>query len=265
MLYRLSAAVTVLLLSVTSLAMGIELPMSRASRALPIVGILGSVVAIVLITRRLGRRRHPGVGGPEASARAAIASAQERIEAVRASRSAALHRRRRSERVEQAQLAAQEAAKDDERLAPQQIKTAAEALFRLVHLAWDERDSGRLAELLGAALLAERQRALDANDAAAEHHRSHVLGEVHVELVGLTVDPAGAHTAVVLIEAEMDIGIDNRNGRRVFTATDSPSARRLCQYWTLVMHDGRFHVHAIEDRAEGEHHLSEPLVAHAVA
>ena len=264
MLYRLSAAVTVLLLSVTSLAMGIELPMSRASRALPIVGILGSVVAIVLITGRLGRRRHPGVGGPD-PVRAAMTWARERIEGARASRSAALHRRRRSERVAQAQLAAREAAKDDARLAPEQIETAAEALFRLVHLAWDQRDVKRLAELLSPALLAERRRALDANDAAAEHHRSHVLGDVNVELVGLTAEPAGAHTAVVLIEAEMDIGIDNRHGRRVFTATDSPSSRRLCQYWTLVMHDGHFHVHAIEDRAEGEHHLSEPLVAHAAA
>ena len=265
MLYRLSAAVTVLLLSVTSLAVGLDLPMSRGDRALPILGILGSVVAIVLIVGRLRRRRHPGLAGPQVSVLGAVRSARARVESVRADRSDALHRRRLSTRVQQAELAARDAATDDDRLAPERIATEAEALFRLVHLAWDARDPNRLAQLLSPRLLAAWERALDDNDAAGEHHRSHVTGDVEVDLVGLTADPAGAHTAIVLIEAEMDFGVDNLRGRRISTATGSSRPRPLCQYWTLVMHDGRFTVHGMEERTDGDHHLTEPLVAHAVA
>ena len=263
MLYRLSAAVTVLLLSVVSLALGLDLPMSRADRTLPIVGMLASIAAIVFVVGNLGRRRHPGTEGLDHAAQSAIRSARERIGTARAKRDAAQHRRRRGARVEQAQAVAREAAQDDERLAPEHITTEAEALFRLVSLAWDARDPGRLAELLSPDLLAEWERRLDANDAAGEHHRSHVLGDVEVELVGFAAGAGGAHTAVVLIEAEMDIGVDNRNGRRISSTTTRTSPRKVCEYWTLVMRDGPFTVHKIDARDDGDHHLAEPLVAHA--
>ena len=267
LLLRLSLAVVVLLCTVLALVLGADVPLSRGGRGLPGLALLGSVVAITFVTLSLSARRHPGAPAaptPLALGRRAIQAARERARSARARAAAARHRRRRAARVREAELAAIEAAGVDDDLAPARIRTAAEALVRLVYLAWDARDSKRLATLLGPGLLREWERALDDNDAAGEHHRAHVLGDVQIDLVGLLKDATGATLTIVLVEVELSVSVSVSGlyGRRHAHDSDASHVRRLCQYWTLTQSDP-VTVQAIEEQAIGDHHLSEPIVAGA--
>lgn len=261
MLWRLSVAVVTLLALVVGAVVGVELPIGRAGRGLTIFAMLGSSLAVVLLTARLVRQRQPdhplAALAPEVVFRRAIDLARS----SRARGSAAIHRRRRGGRVRRAELAAVEAAEHDSRLAPQSIRKSAEALFRLVYLAWDARDRARLATLLAPELLREWESLLDADEAAGVRQHVQLLGDMQIDLVGLTRTAAGGDEAIVLVEAELDVHVDDWRGNRISPRAGSPSAQRLCQYWTLALEDGPWMVHAIEERAEGERHLSEPIVA----
>jgi len=265
LLYRLSMAVVVLVFSVAGLVVGLELPFSRASRGLPVLGLLGSVVAILLVSASLSRRRQPdsrlAALAPEALGRRAMRWARGLGASSRDRCSAALHRRRLAERLRQAELAAIEAAETNDRLAPERIRTAAQALFRLVYLAWDARDSKRLATLLSPELLVVWERALDAHDAAGQHHRAQVLGDVKISLVGLTADATRAATAIVRVEAQLDVRVSDLYGKRDSSSGSATDRRRLRQYWTLARGDGPWIVQAIEERTQGDRHLTEPIAA----
>lgn len=265
LLLRLSLAVVALLCTVLALVLSADVPLSRAGRGLPGLALLGSVVAITFVTLSLSARRHPGAPAaptPLSLGRRAIQAARERARSARARAAAARHRRRRAARVREAELAVIEAAGVDDDLAPARIRAAAEALVRLVYLAWDARDSKRLATLLGPGLLREWERALDDNDAAGEHHRAHVLGDVQIDLVGLLKDATGATVTIVLVEVELSVSVNSLYGRRHAYDGDASHVRRLCQYWTLTQSDP-VAVQAIEEQAIGDHHLSEPIVAGA--
>ncbi len=267
LLFRLSTTVVVLMFTAVALLIGTDLPLSRAGRGAPALALLGSVVAIVLIIARLGARRHPGSSStplmPLTLVQRAIPATRERAESSRAHFDAARHRRRRAGRVRQAEHAALEAAADNEDLAPTRITASADALFRLVYLAWDARDPKRLATLIGPELLRSWERALDANDAAGVHSRAQVVGDVSIELVGLSQDATGAATTIVLIEAELSAGTDDLDKRRPSSDDGSSPVQRLCQYWTLTR-DDPMTVQAIEEQAAGDHHLTEPILAGAV-
>jgi predicted lipid-binding transport protein (Tim44 family) len=169
---------------------------------------------------------------------------------------AAIHGARRSRRVRRVERAALEVAADDRLLSPGSVRTAAESLFRLVQLARDARDPGRLATLLGPELLAEFERALAEAESSGAHERREVGGDVRVEYVGFaTPDADHGARAVVLIEAALRTWEDRR-GR-----PSDGHTRRLCQYWTLGFRDGVWTVLAIEERVEGKHHLAEPVGA----
>ena len=258
LLFRLSLVVVVFVFSLVSIAAGVELPIRRGGRALPVLALLGSVVAILLIVGRLRGHRQPG--GPPASLSPVSLMRQARglTQAAHTRFSAQLHRRRRAARVRRAELAALAAARDDDRLAPERIMKAAEALFRLVQLARNERDPQRLATLMSPELLAEWERALDAGS-VREARRVQVSGDVKVALVGLTSEQAQAATVVVLIEAELEVST-SRSGKRVTEQDGPPPKQMLCQYWTLTLGEGPFTVHAIEERHEGAHHLIEPII-----
>ena len=253
LMYRLSLAVTVLLCSVVSVVSGVDLPMGRTGEGVAVFGILGSVVAIMFITGNLRRRQL----GPQAAAWGTSASLYGLVADARRRSSVALERWRRSGRVRKVEHAARAVAGDDDRLDPQSIRAAAEALFRLVCLAWDARDVKGLETLLAPELLAARRRELAANDIAGEHHRAQVIGDVRVELVGLTVDADAGPTAVVLIEAVVDRGVE-RDGSRPLQG-----ARPVSEYWTLVTRGDAFVVQAIEGRTAGARHLTEPIVTRA--
>ena len=263
LLFRLSLAVVVLAFSLAAIAAGVELPLGRGGRALPALALLGSVVAILLIIGRLRGRQQPG--SPTASLtpvtlmRKGGGQARRLTHAARTRCSAQLHRRRRATRVREAERAALAAARDDERLRPERITKAADALFRLVCLARNARDPKRLATLLSPELLAVWERALDAGSVGEPHQRVQVLGDVRVDLVGLTLESAQAGTVIVLIEAELEVS-PNRSGKRAAENDGPPPKQMLCQYWTLALGEGPLTVHAIEERHEGDRHLVEPIM-----
>ena len=176
----------------------------------------------------------------------------------------AVMRRLRGKRVRQVELAAVEAAEEDGRFAPERVRAAAEELYRQVQQAWDQRDRARLAVLLGRDLLVEWERRLDDFDGKGWHSRVEVLGDVQVEYVGLTNREGTADDRVVIyVEALLKAYVETREGlvRRISRndASDDDTIR-LGQYWTLGARDERWVLLSIEERSEGEHHLSAPIV-----
>jgi len=175
-------------------------------------------------------------------------------------RIAAVHRAQRREHVRRVELAALEAAEDDQRLSPERVRTSAEALFRLVALAWDAHDPGRLAGLLVPEVLAQREGLLT-GVRLGRGRRLEVVGEVRVECVGLTAPREGQGArAVVLIEATLRPHAGEHLGRR-----PDGELRDLCQYWSLGLRDGLWTVLAIDERAQGSHHLDEAIGAPSAA
>jgi predicted lipid-binding transport protein (Tim44 family) len=260
LLWRLSMAIMTLTCLVVGVVIGITVPFGRAGRGLTIGALIATVVAIAIALARLLRLRQPD----HPLAALAPESFVPRAHLLVESSAAAFHRRRRAERVRQAERAAREAAGDDPQVAPERVKAGAEALLRLVYLAWDARDPRRLSTLMGPELLRAWTHALASNDAAGEHHRAHVRDGVRIDLVGLHADAAGAFAAVVLIEAELDLAVEAAGGPVAPSVVGKWGVpHRLCQYWTLAIGPDPLVVHAIEERDAGDHHLAEPIVAHA--
>lgn len=269
LLFSLSVAVTVFMCLVVVSLVGVESVsvLTRGRIDAPLVrdlmsfGLLASAVVIMLLAGRLARRRHPGSPIAALSPELLLGRVSELAASARARCSAAIHRRRRGARVRKAELAAVEAAEDDDRLSPERIRTTAEALFRLVQLASDAHDRKRLATLLGPELLLESERVLDARRRAELRQRRQLLGDVQIDLVGLARKAAGGATAIVLVEAELDVHVENWHGRRVYFE-GLPAVQRLRQYWTISLGgDGRWMVHEIEERTQGDRHLREPIAA----
>lgn len=194
-------------------------------------------------------------------------SARGRRAARRARRSLAgpllaVRRRRRARRVSEVELAAVEAAEDDERFAPEAVRAGAEELFREVQKAWDARSEQRLAKLLAPELLVEWERRLADFRRKHWHSRVQVPGEVRVEYVGLTNREGEADDRVVVrIEASVRAFVEDRRGRRIYRKGETEETIELCQYWTLGIRGGRWTLASIEESAEGEHQLDEPIVA----
>ena len=204
------------------------------------------ICARVIIRRRVGRASSDG----DPAGRLGRAVKRRLQSAV-----AAIHSARRRGRVRDVERAASEAAKRDDLLAPEGVRTAAEALFRLVHLAWSARDAERLATLLDRALMAEWEQRRSERGVAAEPHE--VVGDVRVEYVGFTTGKRLDDTrVVVLIEAML-----GAHSEYCGALETGPRLRRVCQYWTLGVRDGLFTVLKIEERTDGEHHLAEPIGA----
>ena len=195
--------------------------------------------------------------GPIARARAAIGDVAARL-------LSGVRGRRRRERVHRVELAAAEAAQDDKSFATEAVTASAVRLFRDVQAAWDARDRERLAALLSDDLLAEWKRRLADFDRKGWHNRVEVLDQVHVEYVGLTNrEETGDDRAVVFVEAMLRAYVEDRNGKSIYRDDESDDTIRLAQYWTLGRREGRWILLSIEERAEGEHQLTEPIVASA--
>jgi predicted lipid-binding transport protein (Tim44 family) len=174
----------------------------------------------------------------------------------------AVGRKLRRKRVEQVELAAAEAAQDDERFAPERVRSAGEQLFRHVQSAWDERDEARLAALLGPDLLVEWKRHLADLARKGWHARSQVLGDVHVDYVGLTNrEGAKDDRVVVFVEATLRDYVQTKGGRKILRKGATDDRTRVSQYWTLGIRDGRWILLSIERGAEGDHNLTDPIVA----
>lgn len=216
--------------------------------------LLGVPLFLFICARLIIRRQVVGASGELDAAHLVGRRVKWRVEDT----FAAIRRARRRNRVRRVELAASEAAKHDELLSPDGVRTAAEALFRLVHLASRAGDPGRLDTLLGPELLAEWEQRR-AEDIANEPNE--VVGDVRVEYVGFTTgERSDDPRVVVLIEAML--GRDTGDRPELQTGR---GLRRLCQYWTLGVRNGLFTVLDIEERTAGEHHLAEPIGAPSAA
>jgi predicted lipid-binding transport protein (Tim44 family) len=171
-------------------------------------------------------------------------------------------RKRRRKRVERVELAAAEAAQDDERFAPDRVRAAGEQLFRDVQAAWDQRDEARLATMLGPELLVEWKRHLAGLARKGWHNRVEVLGDVRVDYVGLTNrEGASDDRVVVFVEATLRDYVENRRGRKILRKGETDDTTPVSQYWTLGIRDGRWILLSIERGAEGDHNLTDAIVA----
>jgi predicted lipid-binding transport protein (Tim44 family) len=174
----------------------------------------------------------------------------------------AVRRRLRRSRVQQVELAAIEAAEDDDRLLPERVRTGADKLFRDVQQAWDARDTARLATLLGPDLLDEWERRLADFSAKGWHSRVEVLGDVRAEYVGLeNREGTGEDRVIVLIEATLRAYVKAPGKRKIYRKGEADDTITLAQYWTLGLREGRWILLSIEERSEGDYHLDEPIVA----
>jgi predicted lipid-binding transport protein (Tim44 family) len=158
--------------------------------------------------------------------------------------------------------ASAEAAEDDTYFAADELERHATALFRAAQLAWDARDRAALAKLVGPDLLVEWNRRLDDFDRKGWHNRVEVLGDPEVDYVGITNrEDDSEDRAVVRIEARLRAYVIDAHGNRIMRSGQKSENITLAEYWTLARRDGVWMVQSIEQRAEGDHQLDEPIVA----
>ena len=172
------------------------------------------------------------------------------------------YRRKLRGRDARVRTASAEAAEDDAYFASDELERHAVALFRAAQLAWDARDRAALAQLVGADLLVEWNRRLEDFDRKGWHNRVEVLGEPSVLYVGITNrEDDDEDRAVVRIDAKLRAYVLDSNGRKVMRKGEKDELVTLVEYWTLARRDGQWMVQSIEQRAEGDHQLDEPIVA----
>src|SRR6266511_34861 len=87
------------------------------------------------------------------------------------------YRRKLRERDQRVRTASAEAAEDDAYFASGELERHAVALFKAAQMAWDARDRGALARLVGPDLLVEWIRRLDDFERKRWHNRVEVVGE----------------------------------------------------------------------------------------
>jgi predicted lipid-binding transport protein (Tim44 family) len=172
------------------------------------------------------------------------------------------YRRRVAERDRRVRTASSEAAEDDSYFAADELERHAVALFKAAQLAWDARDGAALQKLIGPDLLVEWNRRLDDFERKRWHNRVEVLGEPDVRYVGITNrDDDAEDRAVVRITARLKTYVEDASGKHIMRSGDKDELMSLEEYWTLARRDGQWMVQSIEQRAEGDHQLDEPIVA----
>lgn len=167
-------------------------------------------------------------------------------------------RKRRAKEVPPAALAA---AEDDSYFGPEQVVQSADRLFRDIQMAWDGNDQEALRRMVAPDLMVEWSRRLDDFASKGWHNRVAVK-RLNVEYVGLTNREDDARDLMVVrVGAVLDDYVVDRHGREI-SHTGNPSREAyLREYWTLGMRDGQWMLLSIEQDVEGEHNLTDPLVA----
>ncbi len=171
---------------------------------------------------------------------------------------------RLAERERHVELAAAEAAQDDPAFAPEAVRSAAAKLFADVQAAWDAGDRRRLRGLVGPELLTEWELRLDDLDRRGWRNRVQPLGETKVHYVGLRHRGDRGDRVAVKIEAVLRDYVEDSYGQRIGRTDGSSERSRVEEFWTLGKQlDDSWLLLSIEQEAEGEHELSEDLVASA--
>jgi predicted lipid-binding transport protein (Tim44 family) len=175
----------------------------------------------------------------------------------------AQYKARRGKRARRVELAAAEASDDDAAFAPDVVRDQATRLFTDIQVAWDERDRTRLGTLVSSSLMVEWVRRLDDFDRRGWHNRVKVVAGPTVEYVGMTNRADDRDDRVVVrVEATLRDFVLDRAGNRISHEGSASDRRYLAEYWTLGKRhgDGAWMLLSIEQRAEGDHQLSDELV-----
>ncbi|HEY2652906.1 MAG TPA: TIM44-like domain-containing protein [Solirubrobacteraceae bacterium] len=172
-------------------------------------------------------------------------------------------RRRTAQRERRVEAAAAEAAEDDPAFATDNVKPAAAKLFKDIQVAWDAGDREWLRRLVAPQLLREWELRLDDFARRGWHNRVQCLGEPAVEYVGLTHHgERDSDRVVVRIEARLRDFVEDPYGNRIRRADRLGETTRIREFWTLVRGaGGKWMLGSIEQGAEGQHALSEQIVA----
>ncbi len=89
-----------------------------------------------------------------------------------------------------------------------------------------------------------------------------VLADPKVQYVGITNrEDDDEDRAVVRVEANLRAYVLDSHGNKVMRSGEKDETITLLEYWTLARRDGAWMVQSIEQRAEGDHHLDEQIVA----
>jgi predicted lipid-binding transport protein (Tim44 family) len=177
---------------------------------------------------------------------------------------AARYRARRRARVERVELAAAEAAQDDAAFAPDIVREQGAKLFREIQTAWSKGDRDQLRKLVGGDLMVEWSRRLDDFKRKGWRNRVAILSGPVVEYVNM-INRAADHEdrVVVRVEARLQDVVLDRYGNQIAHNSSNSTTRTLAEYWTLCKRadDGHWMLLSIEQRHEGDHHLSADFVA----
>jgi predicted lipid-binding transport protein (Tim44 family) len=161
------------------------------------------------------------------------------------------------------ELAAAEAASDDESFAVARVREDAELLFRAIQAAWSRNDIERLHELVAPELMKEWE--LRLTDFRRKGWRNKIeVKSIEVAYVGLVNRAADEDDRVVVrISARVRDIVVQKGGGAPITRTDSGGSEHvdMREWWTLGKRGGRWTLLSIEQRDEGKHHLESELVA----
>ena len=173
-----------------------------------------------------------------------------------------LYNRKVKARTEKVRRASAEAAEDDAYFASDELERGATELYKDAQAAWDQRDRGRLSQLVGEDLLVEWNRRLDDFDKKGWHNRVHLQGAPEVQYVGLTNrEDDTEDRAVVRITATMEAYVLDSGGNKIMRKESEDETISICEYWTLARREDRWIVVSIEQKDEGDHHLDSEIVA----
>jgi predicted lipid-binding transport protein (Tim44 family) len=172
------------------------------------------------------------------------------------------YRRRRAQRVRTTELAAAEAANDDEDFAPENVRAAATELYHEIQRRWSANDIAGLEELVGPDLMVEWRRRLQDFRRKGWHNRCEPKGDPSIEYVGLVNrDGEDEDRVVVRITATLDDYVVDAHGRTILRQGESDPTTTLQEWWTLHPPGERWRLLSIESEAEGRHHLLDELIA----
>jgi predicted lipid-binding transport protein (Tim44 family) len=201
-------------------------------------------------------------------------------------------RRQAKLRQRRVELAAAEAADNDDAFSPAQVRAAGERLFIDVQSAWSRGDVSALRSLVAPRLMSEWERRLDDLNRRGMTNHVEVTRPPKVEYVGIgrgartaAAPGGGPDRVVVRIEARIRDWVTDRSGREINERGAPTKTVRMREYWVLQRNPaaaaaapddgglgaefdlstpssggGDWILASIEQGAEGSHQLEDQIV-----
>jgi predicted lipid-binding transport protein (Tim44 family) len=165
-------------------------------------------------------------------------------------------------RVRRAEAAAAQAAQDDAAFSVEVVQSEAAALFVAIQAAWSADDRAQLRRLCGEDLCVEWERRLDDFSDRGWRNQVSVLDGPEIRYVGLVNRADDTDDRVVVrVEAKLEDVVVDAQGERIKRTDSSSETTELEEYWTLSKRDGHWRLLSIEQAQEGQHNVTDALIA----